>query len=67
MQLLQQYHKEGQAFMQGTFTSNETQVHHYKPASKHQSMEWKHMIGQDKEIQKCAFCWQSEVSAILGL
>jgi hypothetical protein len=38
-------------------------VHHYEPASKCQSMEWKHVIIQDKEIQKCAFCQQSDVDA----
>jgi hypothetical protein len=48
MQFLQQYH-EGEAFLQQTITGNETWVHCYEPASKHQSMEWKHVI------QKCAF------------
>jgi hypothetical protein len=23
-------------------------------------------ITQDEEIQKCAFCWQSDVDAVLG-
>jgi hypothetical protein len=29
-------------------------------------MEWKHITTQDQEIQKYAFCQQSEVDAVLG-
>jgi hypothetical protein len=36
------YHHEGEAFLQWTVTGDETLVHHYEPASKCQSMAWKH-------------------------
>jgi hypothetical protein len=66
MQFLQQYH-EGEAFLQRTVTGDETWVDHYEPASKHQSMEWIHVLSKDKEIQKCAFCQQSDIDTVLGL
>jgi hypothetical protein len=44
--------KKGEAFLQWIFTGNETRVHHYEPASKLQSMEWKYYIAQDQEIRK---------------
>jgi len=49
------------------FTGNKTWVHHYEPASKYQSMEWKHIIIQDQEIQKCAFCHQNDGDTVLRL
>jgi hypothetical protein len=49
MQFLQQYH-EGEAFLQQTVTSNETSMHHYEPASKCQSMVWKHMSSPRTKI-----------------
>jgi hypothetical protein len=39
MQFLQQYREEGKAFLQWIFRGDETWVHHYEPASKHQSTE----------------------------
>jgi hypothetical protein len=35
--------------------------------SKCQSMGWKHVTAQDQEIQKCAFCWKSDVDTVLRL
>jgi len=32
-----------------------------------QSIEWKHIIAQDQEIQKCTFCQQSDVYTVLEL
>jgi hypothetical protein len=29
-------------------------------------MEWKHIIAEDKDIQKRAFSWQGDVVAVLG-
>jgi hypothetical protein len=40
--IFQQYY-EMKASLQQTVTGDETWVNHYEPASKHQSMEWKHM------------------------
>jgi hypothetical protein len=49
-------------------TGDETWVHHCEPASKRQSMEWKHnVISLDKEIQERALCQQSNVDTALGL
>jgi hypothetical protein len=62
-----QFLQKGETFLQWTVTGNEIWVHHHEPASKHQSMEWKHVITQDHEIQKCTFCQQSESDAVLGL
>jgi hypothetical protein len=42
-------------------------MHHNEPASKHQIMEWKHIIAEGKDIQRLAFCWQSDTDAVLGL
>jgi hypothetical protein len=61
LHFLQQYHEEGEAILQLIVTGNETWVHHYEPSSKCQSMEWKHVIAQ------CAFCWQSDIDAVLEL
>jgi hypothetical protein len=33
MQFLQQYHEEGEAFLQQIVTGDKTWVHHYEPAS----------------------------------
>jgi hypothetical protein len=50
MQLLQWYHK-GEAFLQWTIRSDEEQVHHYEPASKHTKHEVEtHVTAQDQEI-----------------
>jgi hypothetical protein len=49
-------------------TGNETWLYHYKPASKHQSMDWQHMsLPQTKRKVKCTFCWQSDVDAVMRL
>jgi len=42
MQFLQCY-TEGGFVVQWIVRGNETWTHHYEPASKYQSMEWKHM------------------------
>jgi hypothetical protein len=54
-------------FLQLLVTLNETWVHQYESASKCQKhgMET-HVITQNQEIQKCAFCQQSDVDAVLG-
>jgi hypothetical protein len=57
----------GKAFLQWIVTGNKMWVHHREPASKLQSMACKHVIAQDQEIQKCAFCHQSDVDTVLGL
>jgi hypothetical protein len=56
MEFLQQYF-EGEVFLQQIVTGDKTWVCHCEPANKCQSVEWKHIITQDQEIQKCAFCW----------
>jgi hypothetical protein len=66
LQFLQQY-DDGVALLQHIVTGDETWVHHYEPAGKHQNIEWKHIITQDQEVWKCAFYWQSDVDAVLGL
>jgi hypothetical protein len=43
MQFLWQFHEEGEAFLQQIVTGNETWVHHYEHASKHQRMKWKYI------------------------
>jgi len=53
--------------MQSLVTGDETWVHHYEPPSKFQGMEWKYVIAQDQEIQKCYFCRQNDVDAVLRL
>jgi hypothetical protein len=52
MQSLQWCQKE-KAFLQWIVTGNEMWVHHYEPASKCQSVEWKHIIPLVQEIQMC--------------
>jgi hypothetical protein len=54
MEFLQGYH--GEAFLQRIVTGDGGLVHHYEPASKFRSMEWKHVIAQVQEIQNCASC-----------
>jgi hypothetical protein len=49
---LQQYHEEREALLQWIVTGEETLVHHYEPANKCQSMEWKHMsLPRTKEFR----------------
>jgi hypothetical protein len=67
MQFLQLCHEEAEAFVQWIVTGDETWGYCYELASKCQSMEWKHIITQVREIQKCAFCQQSDVDTLLGL
>jgi hypothetical protein len=38
-EFLQQYHEEGEAFLQCTITGDEKRVHHYEPASECKNME----------------------------
>jgi len=42
VEVLQQYY-EGETFLQKTVNGDETWVHHYETASKHKSMEWRHV------------------------
>jgi hypothetical protein len=37
--IFEQQHEEGEAFLQWIVRGNETRVHHYEHASKHQSIE----------------------------
>jgi hypothetical protein len=38
---LSRYHEEGDVFLCSTIISDEMQLHHYEPGSKHQNMKWK--------------------------
>ena len=40
--LLDQYECDGEAFLDRTVTTDESWVHHYTPANKQSSMEWRH-------------------------
>jgi hypothetical protein len=40
--LLDQYERDGEAFLDRIVTTDESWVHHYAPANKQSSMEWRH-------------------------
>ena len=42
LHLLDRYNNEGEKFLSRIVTGDQMWVHHYKPESKRQSMEWKH-------------------------
>ena len=47
--LLDRFHKEGETFLQQIITCDETWAFHYKPETKQQSMEWKHISSPVKK------------------
>jgi len=54
-----------EGFLQLIITGDETCMSHYEPVSSHPSMEWKHVITQDQEIQKYVTCQQSDADTVL--
>jgi hypothetical protein len=42
LKLLARYEAEGDDFLSTTVTGDETWIHHFKPKTKRQSMEWHH-------------------------
>ena len=64
--LLNEYRAEGDSFLDHIITSDKTWCHHYKPESKWQSMEWRHVNSPSKKKFKmlpsvgkvmCTFFW----------
>jgi hypothetical protein len=49
--LLNHYRNEGDAFLRGNITEDETWTHHYAPESKRQSMTWKHPYRQSEKFK----------------
>jgi len=47
--LLNQYEAEGDSFLDRIITSDEMWCHHYKPESKRQSTEWRHVNSPSKK------------------
>jgi hypothetical protein len=45
---LNQYEAESDSFLDRIITGDETWCHHYKPESKWQSMEWRHVNSPSK-------------------
>jgi hypothetical protein len=64
-----QWHCEDrEVLLQWIVICNETRGHLFEPASKYQSMEWKHISSsRTKNLEVCSFCWQNFVDIVLWL
>jgi hypothetical protein len=60
--------KMKKVFLQWIVTDDEIWKCHYEYVSKCQTMEWKHTSSpRIRKLKDGAFCWQSDVNAVLGL
>lgn len=59
------YQAEGEEFLACIVTADETKVHHYKPESKIQSMEWLHTSSPVKKKFKSVTC-DGKLDIVLG-